>query len=239
MGRREIGFIKSVRIDASAGGDVRLAPALTHVDEIALDPSVTFLVGPNGSGKSTLLEAIAIKAGLNAEGGGRSFRFASQETHSELHRHVTLSKLGTPATDFFLRAESFYNVATMVDSLGAQAFYGGRSLHAQSHGESFLSLVIDRFGPDGLYLLDEPEAALSPQGQLTLLRRVHELAESSAQLIIATHSPVLVALPGATILQLGDSGVDTVGYDDVEHVQLYRAFLDAPERYLRLLLADD
>ena len=233
-----------MRLEPGAGADARLGPALAHPDELELDPSVTFLVGANGSGKSTLLEAIAIKAGLNAEGGGRNFRFATQETHSSLHHHLTLSRMGVPATDYFLRAESFYNVATVVDAMSggdprALAAYGGRSLHAQSHGESFLALVIDRFGPEGLYLLDEPEAALSAQGQLVLLRRMHELAELDCQLIVATHSPLLLALPGAKILALAEDGIETTAYDDVEHVQLYRAFLARPEQFLRRLLAPD
>jgi predicted ATPase len=181
--RRRIGFIRTVHIDPDADRQARVAGALATVDELELDPAVTFLVGPNGSGKSTLLEAIAVAAGLNAEGGGRNFRFATQETHSSLHLHLTLSKLGVPATDFFLRAESFYNVASRLDTMGEGALgaYGGASLHARSHGESFLALVINRFGPDGLYLLDEPEAALSPQGQLTFLRRMHDLVEDGSQ----------------------------------------------------------
>jgi predicted ATPase len=203
---------------------------------------VTFIVGANGSGKSTLLEAIAVAAGLNAEGGGRNFAFATHETHSGLHRHLTLSRFGVPETDYFLRAESFYNVATVLDGMddpNTFVSYGGRSLHEQSHGESFLALVVERFGPNGLYLLDEPEAALSSQGQLALLRRIHELANDGSQLVIATHSPILVALPDATILSLTERGIQRVDYDEVEHVQLYRSFLEDPERFLRHLLASD
>lgn len=241
MPRRDTGFIRAVRIDPAADAAARIASALAHVDELALDPSVTFLVGPNGSGKSTLLEAIAVASGMNAEGGGRNFRFATQETHSSLHQLVTLVKRGVPETDYFLRAESFYNVATVLDDMGPTALssYGGRSLHGQSHGESFLALVIERFGPNGLYLLDEPEAALSPQGQLTLLRRIHELAEDGSQLIIATHSPILVAMPNTTIYQLGDDGITRVAFDEVANVQLYRSFLDDPDRFLHHLLADE
>jgi predicted ATPase len=240
MARRSQGFIRSVRIDPAADARSRVAPSLASLEELALDPSMTFLVGANGSGKSTLLEAIAVAAGLNAEGGGRNFRFATHETHSPLHEHVTLVRRGVPSTDYFLRAESFYNVATALDGMGpgALAAYGGRSLHAQSHGESFLSLIVERFGPDGLYLLDEPEAALSPQGQLALLLRMHELAEAGSQFIVATHSPILVALPGCTIYGLDDDGVHPVTYDEVPSVELYRAFLDAPQRYLRHLLED-
>jgi predicted ATPase len=241
VARRELGFLRSVRIDPSADAASRVAASLAHVHELDLDPSVTFLVGPNGSGKSTLLEAIAVAAGLNAEGGGRNFRFATHETHSPLHEHVTLVKRGLPATDYFLRAESFYNVATALDGMGrdALASYGGRSLHEQSHGESFLALVVERFGPDGLYLLDEPEAALSPQGQLTLLRRIHDLVEDGSQFVVATHSPILVALPGALIYALDEAGVRRVSFDEVPSVELYRAFLDSPERYLHYLLSDE
>ena len=241
MSRREFGFIRSVRIDAAADASARVAASLARVDELELDPSVTFLVGPNGSGKSTLLEAIAVAAGLNAEGGGRNFQFSTHATHGALHQHVTLLKRGVPATDYFLRAESFYNVATAIDGMGPDALksYGGRSLHEQSHGESILALVVERFGANGLYLLDEPEAALSPQGQLTLLRRMHDLAEEGSQLIVATHSPILVALPNSLIYALDEDGVHRVNYDDVPNVQLYRSFLEDPERYLHHLLRDD
>lgn len=243
MARRQTGFIKSIRIDTGAGPDVRLAPALAGVDELRLDPSVTFFVGANGSGKSTLIEAIAIKAGLNAEGGSRNFRFATRDSHSNLYRHLTLSKFGTPSNDYFLRAESFYNVASAVEMMAGddcQAYspYGGRSLHSQSHGESFLALFIERFGPNGLFLLDEPEAALSAQGQLTLLRRMYELADLGCQLLVATHSPILLALPGAKIISFSEDGLEEVAYDDVIHVQLYRSFLAGPDQFLSHLLAD-
>lgn len=154
---------------------------------------------------------------------------------------MTLVKRRVPATDYFFRAESFYNVATAIDAMGPTALtsYGGRSLHDQSHGESFLALVIERFGPNGLYLLDEPEAALSPQGQLTLLRRIHELAEDGCQLVIATHSPILVALPDATIYSLSDQGVIPATFEDVGNVQLYRSFLEDPQRFLHHLLSDE
>jgi len=243
MARRTTGFIRSLRLDGAARS-AALPAALSDLDELDLNPCATFLVGANGSGKSTLLEAVAVAAGLNAEGGSRNFRFATRETHSDLHQHLTLVKRGVPATDYFLRAESFYNVASTLDDLAADdpaavRSYGGRSLHAQSHGESFLALAIERFGPDGLYLLDEPEAALSPQGQLTLLLRMHELVEDGAQLLVATHSPILIALPGATILAFTDDGIEPVDYDQVEQVILYRAFLDDPERFLHHLLDND
>ena len=209
---------------------------------LALDECVTLLVGDNGSGKSTLVEALAVAAGFNAEGGSPNFAFSTRDSTSPLHRHLQLVRSPVrPRTSFFLRAESFYNVATEVDDLGPDILeaYGSTSLHEQSHGESFLSLVMHRFGPDGLYLMDEPEAALSPYGCLALLRRMHDLAAAGGQFVVATHSPLLMAYPGATIYELTDAGIATVDYDDVDTVQLYRSFLSAPEQLLRHLLAGD
>ncbi|MGH9042016.1 MAG: AAA family ATPase [Acidimicrobiia bacterium] len=232
----------SVRVqrDGAVAADYALAlPAVAKMGELPLDPGVTFLVGANGSGKSTILEGIAVAAGLNAEGGSRNFRFGTKATHSTLHEHLVLTRTGKPRTDFFLRAESFYNVATEIDTLGLYDSYGGSSLHARSHGESFLAVVLHRFGPDGLYLLDEPEAALSPQGQLTLLRAMYELVEAGSQFIIATHSPILVAFPGAAIFECSQDGVECVSFDDVPQTRLYRSFLDDPGRFLHYLFAPD
>jgi predicted ATPase len=204
---------------------------------LQLDPAVTFLVGANGSGKSTLIEALAVAAGMNAEGGGRNFRLSLRPTESVLSEHVKLERgpAWPPRTDWFLRAESFFNLASAVDELGELAPYGGRSLHEQSHGESFLALVVHRFAGRGLYLLDEPEAALSPQGQLAFLQRLSELVEDACQLVIATHSPLLLAFPGARIYELGENGIEQVSYEQADLVSLYRSFLRDPERYLRLL----
>ena len=212
--------------------------------ELRFDRPVTFLVGENGSGKSTLLEAIAVACGFNPEGGTRNFRFATRETHSELGEYLTPVRKGYPRDGFFLRAESFYNVASNIDemdeggSLGARVIdsYGGVSLHRQSHGESFLALVKNRFGGEGLYLLDEPEAALSPSRLLTLLCEVHRLVEHDSQLIIATHSPILMTYPNARLYQLGEEGIQTVDYQETEHYQLTKRFLDEPERMLHYLL---
>lgn len=181
-------------------------PAIKSFCSLPLTKPVTFFAGENGAGKSTLLEAAAVNFGFNPEGGSRNFCFATQNTHSGLHQHITLVKgASRPKDGFFLRAESFYNLSTNLDELDAQpAFapkligaYGGKSLHRQSHGESFLALALNRFGPQGLYLLDEPEAALSVQGQLTLLSRIHQLASQGCQFIIATHSPILLGFPDA------------------------------------------
>jgi predicted ATPase len=219
---------------------------------LALHPSVTYLLGENGSGKSTLLEAIAVAAGMNAEGGSSSFAFGTRASHSELSSAIRLVRGGRrPRTDFFLRAESLFNAATYLEQLNegldGQAAglagdplraYGGRSLHEQSHGESFLAVMINRFGADGLYLLDEPEAALSTQNCLTALRRVHELVRDRSQLIIATHSPIILAYPEATIYHCGERGVEAIDYEDAEPVRLTRGFLEARERFVHELLRD-
>ena len=208
------------------------------------DPEVTFLVGENGSGKSTLIEAIAIQAGFNPEGGTRNFRVSTRSSESDLHRCLRLARgPRRERTGYFLRAESFFNVATEIELLDREGggpplidSYGGRSLHEQSHGESFLALIKNRFGPDGLYILDEPEAALSPSRQLTLLARIHELAHRGrSQFIIATHSPIVLAYPGATIYQLSDSGIAQVQYEETEHFFLTREFLLHRERFFHEL----
>jgi len=209
--------------------------ALKH--EVTLHPAVTFLVGANGSGKSTIIEAVAVAAGFNPEGGSRNFNFETRGSTSPLDQALKVIRdVRRPSTGFFLRAESFFNVATQVEELGVSQAYGDRSLHEQSHGESFLSLALHRFGPNGLYLLDEPEAALSPQGCLALLRRINDLIEEGGQFIIATHSPLLMAYPHATIYELDERGLEQSSYDNTEHVSLYRAFLAAPESFLRHLL---
>ncbi len=201
--------------------------------------SVTFFVGENGSGKSTLVEAIAVAAGFNAEGGSKNFNFATRSTESELHEHVSLVRGTKRERDgYFARAESLYNVATQVDDLGVSG-YGDRSLHAQSHGEAFLALAMHRFRGNGLYILDEPEAALSPSRQLSLLVIVDQLVrERASQLIIATHSPILMAYPEARIYLLGapSGAIETIAYEDTEHYQITRDFLTDRRAFLRELL---
>ena len=211
---------------------------------LAFTRPVTFFVGENGTGKSTLLEAIAAAYGFNPEGGTRNFRFSTSASHSALWRSLTLTRRGFPDDGFFLRAESFYNVATNIDqmdqgpSFGGRVIdsYGGVSLHRQSHGESFLALVQNRFGGHGVYLLDEPEAALSPTRLLSLLVLIDDLVRDASQFIIATHSPILMAFPGAEILQFSEEGIHPVPYRETEHYQVTRRFLEDPERMLRYLL---
>ena len=183
--------------------------------------------------------------GFNPEGGTQNFHFATSETHSPLYRFLTLEKgIHRPKDGFFLRAESFYNVASEVDRLedvdmGLLRSYGGKSLHGQSHGESFLSLALNRFGGNGLYLLDEPEAALSPQNQLTLLSRIHQLVQLNSQFIIATHSPILMACPEAEIYAISAEGAVPTEYEQTDHYQITKSFLENPKRMLRYLLNED
>ena len=220
-------------------------PAIEGLSLLEFHQPVTFLVGENGTGKSTLLEAVALALGFNPEGGSRNFSFSTRDTHSGLHNYLRLHRGPyRPKDGFFLRAESFYNTATEVERLADSGLsspsdflqcYGGRSLHHQSHGESFLSLVHSRFRGQGIYLLDEPEAALSPARQLTLLAEIHRLVEDGSQLLIATHSPILMAYPKGEILLLGDGPIHSVDYRETEHYQITKSFLDSPERMLRVL----
>jgi predicted ATPase len=218
-------------------------PAVRLLEQIDLHPKVTFFVGENGSGKSTLLEALAVSLGFNAEGGSRNFRFGTRPSHSELHEYLRVAKgIKRPSDGFFLRAESFFNVATEIERLdedggpGLIDAYGGRSLHERSHGESFLALIAERFRGKGLYILDEPEAALSPQRQLVVLSRIHDLIGLDSQFVIATHSPILMAYPDAWIYQCDQDGISRVAYEETEHFQVTRDFLANPERMLRVLL---
>jgi predicted ATPase len=215
-------------------------PVVRDLHTLELHPKVTFVIGENGSGKSTLLEAIATAWGFNAEGGTKNFRFQTRGSHSALHEYLLLVKSFRRVKDgFFLRAESFFNVATEIDNLGVVESYGGVSLHEQSHGESFFALMMNRFGGNGLYILDEPEAALSPSRQLAMISRLHQLVQSKSQFIIATHSPILMAYPDAWIYQIGADGLTRIAYEDSEHYSVTKAFLANPQRYLDQLLSED
>jgi predicted ATPase len=219
-------------------------PAVRWTETLVFHPKVTFLVGENGSGKSTLIEALAVAWGFNPEGGSKNFNFANRASHSNLHRFVRpVRGVARPRDGFFLRAESFFNVGTEIERLDEEgggppiiASYGGRSLHTQSHGESFFALFEHRFGGQGLYILDEPEAALSPNRQLSFLVRMHELIEAGSQFIIATHSPIILGYPDAAIHQVSDQGLEPVAYEDTEHYQVTRAFLNRRETMLETLL---
>ncbi|CAN5537342.1 AAA family ATPase [soil metagenome] len=223
-------------------------PVVRDLDRLAFHPRVTFLVGENGSGKSTLIEALAVAWGFNAEGGTKNFSFSTRGSHPPLHRLIRPSRSNVRAHGgFFLRAESYFNIGTEIERLDEDPLggppvidsYGGRSLHEQSHGEAFFALFDNRFRGDGLYILDEPEAALSPQRQLSFLARLHELVLARSQFIIATHSPILLGYPDAWIYQASERGLERVEYEDTEHFQVTRNFLNRRQVFLDVLLAPD
>ena len=208
--------------------------------EIAFDRPVTILVGENGSGKSTLLEGIAAAAGFSEQGGDSGHGAGGPQDWSPLAPALRLSWLPKVGQGFFMRAESFFNVAAFIDRAGNPDRWGGQRLQEQSHGESFLALYLSRLNEPGLYLLDEPEAALSPNRQLSFLCILHDMQKSGvAQIVMATHSPILMALPGATLLELGPDGATAVDYRDTDHFKLYERFLRGPEAYLKHLLDDE
>ena len=209
-------------------------------DRLAFHPQVTFLVGENGTGKSTLLEAIAVKWGLPAEGGSKNVAIRTLEMETKLADALILQRgLTRPDDSFFLRAESFFNYASEMDREAHDTrYYGGRALHAQSHGEVFFNVLMKRFFGGGLYLLDEPEAALSPMRQLAMLTRLKQLNDTGSQFIIATHSPILMAYPHAKIVLFTEDDIREVAYQETEHYFVTQQFLAAPERMLSALLGD-
>ncbi|MBE6787118.1 MAG: ABC transporter ATP-binding protein [Ruminococcaceae bacterium] len=225
-------------------------PVVKHLfkmGKLEFNKPVTFLVGENGTGKSTLLEAIAVAVGFNAEGGGRNFTFSTNESHSPLWKYLDTIKSLSAKDGFFLRAESLYNLASNIDEMDKQPSfdpmviesYGGVSLHKQSHGESFMSLIENRLFGNGFYIFDEPEAALSPMRLLTLIAEIDRLVKNNSQIIIATHSPILMAYPNAQIIELSKEGIKTVDYRDTEHYKVTKQFLDNPERMIKYLIESE
>jgi len=215
-------------------------PAVRGLTTLAFHPSVTFLVGENGAGKSTIMEAVAVAYGLNPEGGSRNFNFASRESHSPLDEYVRLAKAPALAVDsYFLRAESFYNVASEIERLGVGDGYGEKALHELSHGESFFALFENRFRDHGLYFMDEPEAALSPKRQLHFLGLLHDYVRRGAQFIIATHSPIIMAYPNSLIYMLDDRGIRETAYEDTEHYLTTRGFLSNPQRSMSVIFDEE
>ncbi|GAB3658715.1 AAA family ATPase [Glycomyces tarimensis] len=238
-------FLRAVRADGLPRRgwpyDLPAVRALAAGDGLDLDAPVVMLCGDNGTGKSTIVEALAVALDINAEGGSKHFRFATRATEAPLADHlIVVRRAGKrPADTFFLRAESFFNVASEIERLNVLDSYGGVSAHERSHGEGFLDLVHHRFRPGGLYLLDEPEAALSVHGCLALLARIVELTAAGAQFIVATHSPILLACPDALLYETSEDGIAPADYDDTGPVALTRGFLADPARYLHHLLATD
>lgn len=218
-------------------------PIIKNLSSLAFHPKVTFIVGENGSGKSTILEAIAVACGFNPEGGTINFNFSSRDTHSKLYNYIRLVRgVRKPKDGFFLRAESFYNLATNIDELDRESpglifSYGGKSLHKQSHGESFFSVFMNRFGGNGLYILDEPESALSPARQMSMISRIHELVKLNSQFIIATHSPIIMAYPEATIYEIKEK-IEVVKYEETENYQIMKSFINNKNRMLDILIDD-
>lgn len=246
-------YIREVRISKEIPHNNYLSrlPVVRRLREIGglqFHKDVTFIVGENGIGKSTLIEGLAVAMGFNPEGGTVNFNFSTKDSHSDLHNYLTVSRGYKRHRDgFFLRAESFYNVASNIDELDAApsfgpkliSNYGGVSLHKQSHGESFMALVENRFGGNGLYILDEPEAALSPMRLMRLMVCMQELVKKNSQFIISTHSPILMTFPNAEVLEITEEGINSVNYKDTEHFIVTKRFMDAPEKIIESLLGDE
>ncbi len=237
-------FLKEVSVAPAAGTDLEKypynLPVVRKLGRLKFHADVTFFVGENGSGKSTVLEAIALALGYGPEGGTKALKLLkTTESVSPLSQSLKLVKSHERPTDgYFLRAESFFNVATYMDETGYLGGYGG-SLHEKSHGEAFLSLLTHKLVGHGLYLLDEPEAALSPQRQLAALIAIHHLVHQASQFIIATHSPILLAYPNAKILRFDESGIKAVKYEDTEHYSVTRDFLNNYPRRLEQLFGSE
>lgn len=241
-------FIQEIKLERGKVPSFKEYPfniqVVKNFKEIELTKPVTFFVGENGIGKSTFIEAIAVYLGLNAEGGTQNFNFSTTATHSNLSEYLDIPRYGKPKTKFFLRAESFYNVISEIQNLSEEPGLGGSlyesyggNLHECSHGESFIKLVQNRFSEKGLYILDEPEAALSPQRQMSLLCLINDLVKQGSQFIIATHSPILISYRDGQILDL-DNDFKEVKYENTDIYQSYKMYMDAPYRIQRMMFDD-
>ncbi len=218
---------------------LRSIKAFSDLSSITFHKPVTFFVGENGSGKSTLLEAMAIAAGFNPEGGTRNYSFSTYDSHSELYNAMRIIRgVSRPRWGYFLRAESFYNVATQEEEY-AKGPFGGMSsdeLHKKSHGESFLRIAQNQFSARGLYFLDEPEAALSPQRQLTLLTEIDRCVKEHSQFFIVTHSPILLGFPDAEILSFDDGQLHPCEYEETDSYRITKMFIENRDRILKELM---
>lgn len=219
-------------------------PGIKNFSTLDFHPNVTYIIGENGMGKSTFLEGIAIALGFNPEGGTLNFNFSSYDSHSNLDQYLRVAKgVSRPKDHFFFRAESFYNLATNIEELDREPgsgrkiidSFGGISLHQQSHGESFFAAFMERFQGKGLYILDEPEAALSPLRQMSMLARINELVKEGSQFIISTHSPIIMAYPHAKIMELTDSGMTEVKLENTNHFNIMKQFFEDKDRLLHHL----
>ncbi|WP_099159024.1 AAA family ATPase [Virgibacillus ndiopensis] len=223
-------------------------PAIKKFEKIAFHPNVTYIIGENGMGKSTLLEGIAVALGFNPEGGTLNFNFSSYDSHSVLDHYLRVARgFYRPENSFFFRAETFYNVATYIEEIDSEPLggaavidgFGGRSLHEQSHGEAFFAAFINRFQGNGIYILDEPEAALSPLRQMSMLTRIHDLVNQGAQFIISTHAPILMTYPAAKIIELTADGMAETSLEETGHYTIMKQFFENKERMLNHLFELD
>ena len=215
-------------------------PAISKLDVLSFHQDVTFIIGENGTGKSTIMEAIALALGFGPEGGTKNVQLQTADTVSRLHEYIRpIRSFSKPTDNYFLRAESFYNVATYMDEVGYLEGYGGQSLHQISHGEAFMATLTNKLRGHGLYILDEPEAALSPTRQMAALAAIHRLVEDESQFIIATHSPILLSYPKSKIISLDNNEIKEIKYEDTEHYIITRSFLNNPSKMLKTLLNNE